>query len=352
MRTLIYSYAVPLTGLLFLLYLININYLFSKEQNRLFRSAVLINLGLIAITSLDYIFRWQEEPSIWYLRRITSFLNFSCGSIIPMLLMRIFYKEKFKKIFYIPLIINAVVCFFSIFVNIVFYIGTDNSYDRGILFFLPAATTLFYLALMIFFPAQKYDQGKKTEQIIIASIMVTIILSIILEVRYGYYCLNYGFSALGIIIYYISQNINFFAIDSLTGAYNRQMFNLAVSKTQSKQDCMLCLIDINHFKYINDTFGHEEGDKALVLFSQITIKNMRKIATVYRTGGDEFMLVAKKENETVIQDAIDKSKMELSERKLSFAYGMTHYRAINDIQDALREIDKLMYENKKRKITS
>lgn len=107
-----------------------------------------------------------------------------------------------------------------------------------------------------------------------------------------------------------------------------------------------------HVTYINDTFGHEEGDKALVLFSQITIKNMRKIATVYRTGGDEFMLVAKKENETVIQDAIDKSKMELSERKLSFAYGMTHYRAINDIQDALREIDKLMYENKKRKITS
>ena len=39
--------------------------------------------------------------------------------------------------------------------------------------------------------------------------------------------------------------------------------------------------------------------------------------------------------------------MELSERNLSFAYGMTHYRAVNDIQDALREIDKLMYENKK-----
>lgn len=65
MRTLVYSNAVPLTGLLFLLYLININYLFSKKQNRLFRSAVLINLGLIVITSLDYIFRWQEEPSIW-----------------------------------------------------------------------------------------------------------------------------------------------------------------------------------------------------------------------------------------------------------------------------------------------
>lgn len=348
MSTLIYSYAVPLTGLLFLLYLISINYLFSKEQNRLFKSAVIINLGLIVITSLDYMFRWEANLSIWYLRRITSFLNFSCGPIIPMLLMRIFYKDKFKKIYYIPLFINAGICFISIFVNIVFYISTDNSYDRGILFFLPAATTLFYLMLMIFFPAQKYDQGKKTEQITIAAIMATIILSIFLEVNYGYYCLNYGFSALGIIIYYISQNINFFAVDSLTGAYNRQMFNLAVSKIQSKQDCMLCLIDINNFKYINDTFGHEEGDKALVFFSEVIIKNMRKIATVYRTGGDEFMLMAKKENETVLLDAIEKSIRELKERKISFAYGMTHYRAVNDILDALREIDKKMYENKKR----
>ncbi|WP_394923173.1 GGDEF domain-containing protein [uncultured Robinsoniella sp.] len=352
MSRIIYSYAVPLTGLLFLLYLININYLFSKEQNRLFRSAVFINVILIVVTSFDFIFRMQADPSVWYLRRITSFLNFSGGSIIPMLLMRIFYKDKFKKIYYIPLLINAGICFISIFVKIVFYIGTDNSYDRGALFFLPAATTLFYLVLMIFFPAQKYDQGKKTEQITIAAIMVTIILSIYLEVEYRYYFLNYGFSALGIIIYYISQNINFFAIDSLTGAYNRQMFNLAISKTQSKQDCMLCLIDINNFKYINDTFGHEAGDEALIFFSEVIIKNMRKIATVYRTGGDEFMLMGKKESETVLKDAIEKSMRELGERKISFAYGMTHYQAVNDIQDALREIDKKMYENKKQATAS
>lgn len=346
LSTIIYAYLIPFIGLIFLIFLIKMNHLFNKEQSRLFIISIVINLILIIVTSTDYIISKQINSPLWMVRRITSFLNFAISPLIPILLIKIFKQKKDTIIFYLPFLINFIICFFSMFIKIIFFIDINNYYERGCLFFMPSSIVLLYILIFIINPVTSHVQEKRMERIIVTSIAVTIIVGLLLEIFYYYHFLSYGFSALGLIIYYILQNINFFSKDSLTGAYNRQMYNYMLDKINNSLNCVIALLDINNFKYINDNYGHDEGDKVLILFVNIINKNIKDIASFYRTGGDEFMLISTKVTEDVLLNALNKSKIELEKYDLSFACGVSEYNKEDNLEEILHMVDKKMYINK------
>lgn len=84
--------------------------------------------------------------------------------------------------------------------------------------------------------------------------------------------------------------------DALTGAPNRKLFEIlanksfAASKRANKKTAIL-MFDIDFFKNINDTFGHEIGDALLILASERITNNIRESDTLSRLGGDEFVLI-------------------------------------------------------------
>ena len=135
MKTIVYAYFAPCIMLAFLLFLIRINHLFSREQNRLFAFAAVFSIGLIVVTSVDYLISLEEGSPLWMVRRVTSFLNFACGPVIPLILIKIFSSKRISPILYIPFAINIALSFASMFVNLVFYISPDNDYARGPLSF-------------------------------------------------------------------------------------------------------------------------------------------------------------------------------------------------------------------------
>jgi len=85
-------------------------------------------------------------------------------------------------------------------------------------------------------------------------------------------------------------------IDPLTGLYNRRMFlelaekNLNEAK-RYKEPLSLIMLDIDHFKRINDTYGHEVGDITLKSLAEILRKNLRASDIVARWGGEEFVII-------------------------------------------------------------
>lgn len=86
------------------------------------------------------------------------------------------------------------------------------------------------------------------------------------------------------------------ARDPLTGAFNRRAMNrelqLAVEANARHGAAFgLAMIDIDHFKRINDTRGHEAGDQVLVDFARIVRAGIRKLDQVYRMGGEEFLVL-------------------------------------------------------------
>jgi two-component system cell cycle response regulator len=113
--------------------------------------------------------------------------------------------------------------------------------------------------------------------------------------------------------------------DALTGAYNRRfiMDNLSLLDQKPKAHYALLMLDIDHFKKVNDTYGHEAGDIALVAFSDLCKKQLPENTVFGRLGGEEFAVILRKVS---LNEAVDIAEnlrkavahMTLSDRDQSF----------------------------------
>jgi diguanylate cyclase (GGDEF)-like protein len=116
------------------------------------------------------------------------------------------------------------------------------------------------------------------------------------------------------------------------------------------------LIDIDRFKEFNDSFGHLEGDKVLVRFSQILKSCLRANDSAYRYGGEEFTVIlpetSSEEARTVaqrIRAALEAERFApVSGRLVSktISIGVTEYSAMEDMATFIRRADEAMYISK------
>jgi two-component system cell cycle response regulator len=93
---------------------------------------------------------------------------------------------------------------------------------------------------------------------------------------------------------HIDKTIQLVAIDPLTGLYNRRYLDKhlhTLFSSGGNADVSLLMIDIDHFKSINDEFGHIFGDSIIRTISNVLITNTRSFDTVSRYGGEEFAVL-------------------------------------------------------------
>ena len=137
-------------------------------------------------------------------------------------------------------------------------------------------------------------------------------------------------------------------VDSLTGAYSRQYFECFLA--ESKQVEGVVMIDVDHFKEVNDRFGHLVGDKALQSVAQSILSNLRQTDVLVRYGGDEFLLLVPhiRPGEHVIQrvrEAATSARVEgYPELELSASVGGVC--GVRPLTEAIRQADEKMYQNK------
>lgn len=150
--------------------------------------------------------------------------------------------------------------------------------------------------------------------------------------------------------------------DSLTGLGNRRGFEMAASMVLEINrrrliDSVLLYFDLDEFKSINDTFGHEEGDRALVEFAELLRSVFRLSDVTARLGGDEFAVLLSGTSE--FQSAVSRFKRELEARNETGAHPYplrtsvgvaTLPRTSNETLDSLlRHADEAMYLEKRTK---
>jgi len=97
--------------------------------------------------------------------------------------------------------------------------------------------------------------------------------------------------------------IHFAFTDHLTGlrtrGYFEQQLELEIKRAERKQEkFVLLMLDIDHFKSLNDTYGHHVGDEVLRALAAVLVKDMREVDTVARYGGEEFVMILPDTNET------------------------------------------------------
>lgn len=151
---------------------------------------------------------------------------------------------------------------------------------------------------------------------------------------------------------------------NLTGLYNRRQTNAQLiwevnHLHSANYKLAVAMFDVDHFKQINDRFGHLEGDKALANAAKILKRNCRKSDFVSRLGGDEFLLIGHVGNEEDaksivrrIKDAFDSAnRTQNYPYTLSLSAGLTVCDQDSEatMDSLLNDADEKMYQAKRRK---
>ncbi|EQB40101.1 diguanylate cyclase [Sulfurimonas hongkongensis] len=151
---------------------------------------------------------------------------------------------------------------------------------------------------------------------------------------------------------------NLASTDALTGLYNRHKFTQLYlssyeSMVQRHNKMSVILLDIDHFKKVNDIYGHNIGDKALIEVSKMLTEMLREVDIVCRWGGEEFIVLlptADLEGAILIAKKLQKSIKEIKIDKvgsITASFGVSEVREGEEMQDAINRADKALYLAKK-----
>lgn len=138
--------------------------------------------------------------------------------------------------------------------------------------------------------------------------------------------------------------------DHLTNIYNRKVLNLL----HVPHPCALAVIDCNKFKFINDTYGHEMGDNALVYITNI-FQQLRKSGKeiFIRLGGDEFCIVFPERScrhaEEYLQEVLVQLKDFRKHISLSVSWGVVEWKHNESVTSAIKRADEILYAEKNKK---
>ncbi|MGE5470072.1 MAG: diguanylate cyclase [Bacteroidota bacterium] len=159
----------------------------------------------------------------------------------------------------------------------------------------------------------------------------------------------------------LENTSNLVRYDQLTGTLNRrgleEMFDKEIARSK-RHDTLLCLglLDIDNFKKLNDSLGHDTGDAALVHLATVCRETLRPQDTVARYGGEEFIILLP---ETALEDAVlalTRLQRELTKKfflhdnekiLITFSAGVTQMRPEDTQASVTKRADEAMYEAKK-----
>jgi len=150
--------------------------------------------------------------------------------------------------------------------------------------------------------------------------------------------------------------------DTLTGAENRigmltRLRELRELVKRGVQKCSIVIMDLDHFKKINDTYGHPAGDQVLMAWVSYIKQHLRTYDRVYRYGGEEFLLSFPSTNLQTGQDLIERLRKGLSEVAIgadetksimvTASFGITELDPSVSIEESINRADRALYAAKK-----
>lgn len=255
----------------------------------------------------------------------------------------------------------------NLFNHSLFYIDESGVYRRGPFFILTYILSYSYV-LIAFIRVMinlKRDTEATNKDLLIRLAFFPLFPGISGVLQFIYprlpiACATISITTLYLYLTWVDQLIS---LDPLTGLNNRKQLTHTfnnLSKSHEDQDKIrLYLIDVNHFKQINDTYGHLQGDNALKIIAEAlkaACKGANRGTVIARYGGDEFVILVSENNndETIdLKERIKEKLKELSEKKsLPFELTVSVGSACSDNGDSLKDLilkaDKAMYMEKKK----
>lgn len=312
--------------------------------------------------------------SMLYISNIFTYVLLSIAAYLWFVISEILQNVKYiendsnRLVLSLPAWISSILCISAYRTGLVYYVDENNILQNGRLYVILVIVPFGYLiaasikALYRGFSKEKY--AERNIYFMIGVFPVTPIIFGVLQALYWripFLC--YG-AVVAVYYMYITSLENLISLDPLTQVNNRnQMLKYLVSKVKDQENGMslfLLIVDVDKLKYINETYGHKEGDRALVRVAD-AIKSVcqgpRGRCFVARYGGDEFVVVAEMAYRAEatwlsdqIRNAVKKAAEDtLDKYNLSVSVGIAQYDYESPIplQSFIARADSDLYKQKK-----
>ena len=325
---------------------------------------------------LTYVFDMQTFPGARILNHVFMFLSVLLTAFVGTKWLMFFdvifhiqgYKTQRLVIYSIPTVITAIILVINLFTGYIFTIGADNIYQRGDgywLSFILQYISYFLIILRASVPTLdvRTIRRKRMRNAVLWLSVLTLVFGFLQAFMGGVIATHcYGITV-GSFIMFIKFQDDQITIDSLTSLNNRYALDTYLAEKlkeyssghKKNNTLYFLMMDLNKFKHINDTYGHQEGDRML----RDVAHRLKIIGSDYnsslflaRYAGDEFAAVFETANPDAVITLVESIKASISEVyiddfRLGIGIGYAAYSGESMSQDTLIELaDKTLYMDK------
>ncbi len=342
-----------------------------QAQDSLFVSLLLSTLAIIILElSVDLV----SGRTFYGSRVLLTFVTFWFYVVNPLPgVLYLLYLDQLRRrwvsiprgiglIAFTPLAIAFILSLVSVFTGIIFSIDASNLYQRGSLFFLIIIADYLGMFLGFVYLLLYRESFKQKDFSLFLFFPLPVLLGSFLQAKF------YGMEVTGIslavtlLIVYLQMQNSQANKDYLTMLYNRslseQYLQYLISHQKKTKVIAGILMDINNFKLVNDTYGHDLGDKTLRSFSKLLVDSFGGTWFIGRYGGDEFILFRERVAQQDLEQDLEHFQ-ELLERfnaketlpfRLSISIGSTRNEPSKQMDGPsfIKVLDRLMYEAKRQ----
>ncbi len=347
---------------------------FKRRHSMLLRMAQLIMLLLL----IDIGSRFDGNPDSVYeiINRISNFVMFVLSPLQAML-WAYYIKEQvsqdplslrrltnsFKALIFVNLLLNIA----SLKYHWFYYIDDFNVYHRGVYFLVPLILTLVLTALSYWYAIS--NREKFTSRYFSSLMLFAVPPLVCIFLQYFIYGSSLILSGVAIsllTVFLNSQNQRVYT-DFLTGAYNRTKLESYLSERISSvhrkgRTFSAIMIDLDDFKNINDTLGHDIGDLALETAANVLKTCIREDDVLARYGGDEFCIILDIVDEEELEAMIERIRNKIKnynesfsspfQLEISMGYAVYDENLKMNLDEFKRLIDFKMYQEKRNRKTN
>ena len=309
-----------------------------------------------------------------------AFVNFSNFVLLPLIAyewslfaassekLSFIESSRGRMLFRLPIAFMTTAMFVAYIIAPYFWVGEAGELNDlyYIMFLIAPVTYLVTSCVQSLIKAHKTeDPSEKKLFRMIGLYPLAIIVFGIIQLAYASVPLFCFGCTIMMLFFYIRSMQDQVSLDPLTKLNNRgQLIKYAAQEAAHRKDDVMTyifMVDANDFKQINDTYGHAEGDRALIMIAEALkscTRSAKNQSFICRYGGDEFAMIVHAEEpddasrlaEDINKSLADSDKEEMMPYRLTVSIGYDEWKTDSEsFQDCLRRADEKLYNEKRKR---
>jgi len=316
--------------LLMLFYVVRMHLTSDSRAYKLFSYMLLCNVGLLLADTFISFANGHASQTMFAVNHLSSVVYYLlhayfgyiwCRYCVASLYPGYKPKKHIRALALIPLAANTFITVLSPWTEWVYSLSENNSYMRGT--FLPAIIVLSYsywifsAFLVVHEMILQRQNREKSMYLTLLFFPVPTIIGNVIQLRFYGLTITWICSAVSLLLIFIDLQNTLLSRDTLTGLFNRRQTNKQLAweseHLNSASPLYVIMTDVDHFKKINDVYGHVMGDRALTDVANILRASLGYEDFIGRFGGDEFIVIGHAKDRASVERLIERIRKNLAD---------------------------------------